>query len=156
MIFGATATHALRALAHLATREDDQPALGRDLAREVGVPTHYLAKVLATLARAGVLSASRGAKGGYRLARPAREITLVEVVEPIEGRRVRPGCLLSPGQACREDGPCPAHTSWSAAKDAFVKFLETTTLADIQGRAGPVQAPRSRGTHSPRRRKRNR
>ena len=58
--------------------------------------------------------------------------------------------------ATREDGPCPAHTSWSAAKDAFVKFLETTTLADIQGRTGPVHAPRSRSTHSTRRRKRNR
>jgi Rrf2 family protein len=156
MIFGATATHALRALADLAARDDGAPALGRDLARDVGVPTHYLAKVLATLARAGVLTASRGAKGGYRLARPAREITLVEVVEPIEGRRVRPGCLLRPGQDCPEDGTCPAHASWSAAKDAFVKFLETTTLADIQGRAGPVRAPRSRSTHSTPRKKRNR
>jgi Rrf2 family protein len=136
VIFGATATHALRALAHLAAVPGEQAMLGRDLAKEVGVPAHYLAKVLATLARAGLLSASRGVRGGYRLARPAREIALVDIVEPFEGKRVRPGCLLQPDQPCREERSCSAHRAWSEAKSAYSTFLETTTLADIQGAAG--------------------
>ena len=69
MIFGTSATHALRALAYLAANEHEEAILGRDLAEEIAVPGHYLAKVLATLSRAGLLSASRGARGGYRLAR---------------------------------------------------------------------------------------
>ncbi len=143
MIFSASATHALRALAHLAAEEGEVPMLGRDLASEIGVPAHYLAKVLGTLARAGLLAASRGVHGGYRLARPAREIKLIEVVAPFEGTRVRPGCLLRPDRPCREDAACAAHTAWSEVKVAYSAFLETTTLADIQG-GGPAQAGKAR------------
>ena len=132
MIFGASATHALRALTQLAATESEDAVLGRDLATTVGVPAHYLAKVLATLARTGVLTASRGVRGGYRLARPAKEIHLIEIVEPFEGKRVRPGCLLRPDQPCPDDGVCSAHAAWSEAKMAYSRFLGMTTLADIQ------------------------
>lgn len=137
MIFGASATHALRALAHLAAHEGDDAILGRDLAREAEVPPHYLAKVLATLARKGVLAASRGVKGGYRLARPASEITLLDVLEPLEGKRLRPGCLLRPDGACTDDRACSAHAAWGGMKAAFTRFLESTTLADIRGGVVP-------------------
>ena len=133
MIFSTSVTHALRALSYLAVNEGNDAVLGRDVAREVRVPAHYLAKILATLARAGVLTATRGVHGGYQLARPAREIKLVEVVEPFEGKRTRPGCLLRPEHPCREDGACSAHTAWSEVKTAYSSFLERTTLADIQG-----------------------
>lgn len=140
MIFSTSTTHALRALAHLAGRRGDDAVLGRDLARQVGIPAPYLAKVLATLARAGVLTASRGARGGYRLARPPEEIALIDVVEPLEGKRVRPGCLLRPGQPCDDQAACTAHGAWSTLKVVYTSFLETTTLADIRGAGGPAQA----------------
>jgi Rrf2 family protein len=143
VIFNASATYALRALAHLASHEHEDATLGRDLADEIGVPAHYLAKVLATLARVGVLAASRGTRGGYRLARPAGEITLIEVVEPFEGKRVRPGCLLRPDRPCRDDGACSAHGAWSQVKTVYSRFLETTTLADIQ--SGGIPEARGRG-----------
>lgn len=142
MIFGASATHALRALAHLATLPAGEAVLGRDLARAVDVPGHYLAKVLATLARAGLLAATRGAKGGYRLARPAAEIPLVEIVAPFEGARARPGCLLRPGEPCDDDRNCSAHPEWAKVKTAYLGFLESTTLADIQGGAAAGEPPR--------------
>ncbi|HSB18779.1 MAG TPA: Rrf2 family transcriptional regulator [Anaeromyxobacteraceae bacterium] len=149
MIFSTSTTHALRTLAHLAARSGDDAVLGRDLAREVGIPAPYLAKVLATLARAGVVTASRGARGGYRLARPPREIALIEIVEPLEGKRVRPGCLLRPGEPCHEDAACTAHAAWSAAKLAYTRFLESTTRADIQG--GAARAGARGGTDGGRR-----
>lgn len=147
MILSSSATHALRALAYLAANEGEAATLGRDLARKVRVPAHYLAKVLATLARTGVLSASRGVRGGYRLARPARRIRLMEIVEPFEGKRARPGCLLRPGEPCRTGNGCSAHSAWSAVKAAYLGFLETTTLADIQEFDGG-QAKRSGGGRS--------
>jgi Rrf2 family protein len=152
VIFGASATHALRALAHLAAHEGEEARLGRDLSREVGVPEHYLAKILATLARAGVLVATRGARGGYRLARPAGEITLLQVLEPIEGKRVRPGCLLRPGEACREEALCAAHPAWGGVKAAYTTFLEETTLEDIRGGATPRPARGPRPGRKPARR----
>lgn len=132
-MLSASATHALRAVAWLAENGDGGPMLGRDLARKMRIPAHYLSKVLAKLARAGVLEASRGAKGGYRLARPARRIRLIDVVEPFEGKRARPGCLLRPGRPCRESGACSAHASWSVVKETYVGFLKETTVEAIQG-----------------------
>jgi len=133
VVFSASATHALRAVAWLAARGGEGATQGRDLARRMGVPAHYLSKVLATLARAGVLTASRGAKGGCRLARPARRIRLMEVVRPFEGVRARPGCLLRPGKPCRTSAACSAHHAWSGAKAAYLDFLEKTTVEGIQG-----------------------
>jgi Rrf2 family protein len=133
VIFSASATHALRAVAALAANEGDAPVLGRELARKVKVPADYLAKVLATLVRAGVVTASRGVKGGYRLARPAARIRLVEVVLPFEGQRARPGCLLRPARPCRDSSACSAHGSWGAVKKTSSVFLERTTVEDIKG-----------------------
>ncbi len=122
-------------MAWLAANQGEGAMLGRDLARKVSVPADYLAKVLAQLARAGVLSASRGAKGGYRLARPAERIKLIEVVLPFEGKRARPGCLLRPEKPCRASSSCSAHDAWGRVKRTYTEFLEKTTVADIQGGA---------------------
>lgn len=133
MIFSASATHALRAVVWLAAHEGSEARLGRDVARKLDVPADYLSKVLATLARAGVLRASRGMNGGYRLARPANHIRLIEVVLPFEGKRADPGCLLRPGKTCRTSGQCSAHGAWRGVKETYTNFLQKTTVADIQG-----------------------
>jgi len=133
VVFSASATHALRAMAWLAAHQGEGAMLGRDLAREVDVPADYLSKVLAQLARVGVLTASRGAKGGYRLARPANRIRLIDVVLPFEGKRARPGCLLHPEKPCRASSSCSAHGAWGGVRRTYTEFLEKTTVADIRG-----------------------
>jgi len=130
--FSASTTHALRATAWLASHPGADAVLGRDLARKLKIPPDYLSKVLATLARSGVLTAVRGARGGYRLARAPERIRLVEVVTPFEGRRARSGCLLRPDRPCRNSGHCSAHTAWAGVNDAYRSFLEKTTVADIR------------------------
>jgi Rrf2 family iron-sulfur cluster assembly transcriptional regulator len=132
MNFSASTTHALRATAWLAAHADGEAVQGRDLARRLKIPPDYLSKVLATLARSGVLSATRGARGGYRLARAPDRIKLVEVVTPFEGKRARAGCLLRPDRPCRDSAACSAHTSWGRVNEAYRDFLERTTVADIQ------------------------
>jgi Rrf2 family protein len=132
VIFSASATHALRAVATLAASEGAGAMPGRDLARKVKVPPDYLAKVLARLARAGVVTASRGVKGGYRLARPADRIRLIDVVLPFEGARTRAGCLLRPEKPCRDSGACSAHAAWGGVKKSYSEFLERTTVEDIK------------------------
>jgi Rrf2 family iron-sulfur cluster assembly transcriptional regulator len=133
MFFSASTTHALRAAAWLAANGGGGEAiLGRDLARELKIPPDYLSKVLATLARSGVLKAARGANGGYRLARAPERIRLVQVVAPFEGSRVRSACLLRPDRPCRGSAACSAHSSWGDVNDAYREFLDKTTLADIR------------------------
>ena len=57
---------------------------------------------------------------------PGSSAQLMEIVEPIEGKRIRPGCLLWPDEPCREGGNCSAHSSWITAKAAYLRFLEGT------------------------------
>lgn len=130
MLFSASATHALRAVAWLAERGGTDAVMARELARKLNVPADYLGKVLGTLARTGVLTATRGVNGGYRLARAPDQIRLIEVVEPFEGKKVRPGCLFRPGEACDPVG-CTAHASWTAVKRSYEEFLEQRTVADL-------------------------
>lgn len=133
MILSASATHALRAVAWLAAHDGGEAVLGRDMARRVKLPADYLAKVLRRLSRAGVVTAARGARGGYRLARPATDIRLLEVVRPFDGKRLAPRCLLRPDRTCRGHKACAAHEGWAGVKTAYTRFLEETTVADIQG-----------------------
>jgi Rrf2 family protein len=77
--------YALRALEHLAAQPGGRPATARDIAEAQGAPKRFLLRALKALVSAGLLRSLRGPAGGYRLARPAAKITLLEVVEAVDG-----------------------------------------------------------------------
>lgn len=77
--------YALRALAELARAGDSGPVPIGEIARRREIPVQFLEGLFATLRRAGILHSQRGVKGGYLFARPAAEITVLEVVEALEG-----------------------------------------------------------------------
>jgi Rrf2 family protein len=106
--------------------------LSRQIAEDLGLPSHFLAKVLGTLSARGLLESLRGKTGGYRLARPAAEITLLEIVDPFDGVQGNLPCLVR-DVACREETRCAIHTRWQHVHNTFFEFLETTTLADLIG-----------------------
>lgn len=128
-----TAEYALRALVHLARTGTERSVLARDLAHEAQIPPHYLAKVLATLTRVRLLVGTRGTHGGYRLARPASEIRLIEVVAPFDRRDARTMCLLRPDHECDETDPCTAHAAWKQVRLSLREFLENRTVGDLAG-----------------------
>jgi Rrf2 family protein len=129
-MFSTTCEYALRALVRLAQIPNGDEILGRDLARQAEIPANYLSKILLALRNAGVLATARGTGGGYRLRKPAETIRLIDVVGLFDGARARPACLLG-GKECSDEGACSAHASWREIRDAYVKFLESTTLASI-------------------------
>lgn len=133
-----TSQYALRALTHLA-RQPGEPLLGRDLAQAVEIPANYLSKVLLTLRNAGLVSTTRGSGGGYRLARQANEILLIEVVELFEEiSRTKPSCFLGHTRKCSDSTPCSAHTTWQGVQVAYLKFLVSTPLSAIAGKPEDV------------------
>jgi Rrf2 family protein len=77
--------YALHALEHLAAQGDGGPATARHIAEERGLPGDFLSKALQPLVRAGLLRSEKGPNGGFRLARPASRISLLEVVEAVDG-----------------------------------------------------------------------
>src|SRR4051795_11287646 len=132
----------------LAVLPPDRALPAAKLAEYHGVPAAYLAKHLQALSRAGILVSGHGPRGGYRLARPAREISVLDVVEAIDGdepafrcteiRRRGPSAL--PAREYRN--PCGIHRVFTRADDAWRTELAATTIADLV--VGVVQeAPRT-------------
>jgi|SRR5215469_4916499 len=135
-----TSEHALRALTHLARLPEGASMLGRELAAQAGIPANYLSKILWMLGNAGIIDATRGNGGGYRLKRDAAEVHLFEVVELFDRDRVQVACLLGGGKDCDCDNPCTAHAAWRDVRTAYLDFLHTKTLADISDLERPNAA----------------
>jgi len=138
-----TSEHALRVLTHLARLPDGASMLGRELAEQASIPANYLSKILWTLGNAGIIDATRGNRGGYRLKRKASEIYLFEVVELFERDwdRDNASCFLGGGKNCDHQNPCGAHEAWRGVRTAYLDFLHTNTLADISQLERPNATP---------------
>lgn len=128
-----TTEYALRAMIALARTGGGTSVLGRELAVQSGVPANYLSKILLALNRAGLVTASRGAGGGYYLNRRADEIRLVEIVNVFDQNGAHPRCLLDVTMECGDSTPCTAHEQWKSVRLAYVAFLNETSLKDIAG-----------------------
>jgi len=126
-----TAEYALRAMVHLARQAEGVAVLGRDLAESTKVPANYLAKILLSLKKAGLVAAVRGSGGGYTLRRPAAQIHLVQIVELFDHERAHPRCLLDFDQECSDMDACTAHERWKIVRTTYVDFLRSTSLADV-------------------------
>jgi Rrf2 family transcriptional regulator, cysteine metabolism repressor len=103
------------------------------IAAELGMPRQYLEKVLGIMARNGSVTSQRGARGGFRLARPAADTMLAAIIAPFDSIAERPKCLL---ESRRCDGPtrCAAHPYWSGIATGIHDFFNTITIADLVGK----------------------
>ncbi|MEO0085944.1 MAG: Rrf2 family transcriptional regulator [candidate division WOR-3 bacterium] len=100
------------------------------IARKLGASAAHLAKVLSRLEKAGLVRAVRGPGGGYELARPARDITLLEVYAAVEGPPAATRCLFRV-PACRGGG-CPLGSFFRGVNRSVVNRLARTRLADVR------------------------
>ena len=117
---------ALRALSALA-RHDEPVAIGQ-LAKETNAPGPMLSKVLQRLAKQKLVLGRPGPGGGYRLARPAEEISLEEVVRTFEGPAFGTTCLMG-HESCEVD--CPLHATWETFMRDLKEFLKDKSVADF-------------------------
>ena len=132
-LYSRTCQAALRAMARLADEARTRPGalVGlATLAAATGAKAPALAQVLQRLRRAGLLAARRGPSGGMRLARPARDISVLEVVRAVDGAGLEGRCILGL-PACGDEAPCPAHEVWKRARTLLEKRLENRSLADL-------------------------
>lgn len=123
------ADYAVRAVLHLA-RNTGQRTATSAIAEEQRIPPSFLAKIVSQLSIAGLLNTSRGAHGGVMLAREPKEITLLEVVEAIDGPIQLNECVEGNG-ICNFEENCPLRTVWCSAQDDLIKRLKGTTFADM-------------------------
>ena len=128
----------------------DVPVSSRRIAGRMAVPDRFIPHVLADLARAGLVESTSGKLGGYRLRRDPAELTLLELVETMEGPSRSEQCVLEERPCAPEQG-CALHPVWSAAQSAFIQVLATTSLAEIATRQWSVDVNRPDGRSSPER-----
>jgi len=141
MAMGRRADYALRAAVRLARGADaGEPEKGRAIAAATGIPAQYLPQVLAGLVRAGLVRSAPGPRGGYRLARPPEAISVLEVIEAVDGPLTSTACPLR-GGACAGDGACGLHEHWRAAQRLARASLGAATLAAVA--AGERRAERA-------------
>jgi Rrf2 family protein len=124
-----TGTHALKAMAYIASLPAGAYEGAGEIAARIKAPQNYLGKLLRQLARAGLLEGRKGIKGGFRLARDKGDISLLEVLEPIEHVSRIKGCVLGRAQ-CTQREHCALHEGWARVRNEYLGFLRTTSLSE--------------------------
>jgi Rrf2 family transcriptional regulator, cysteine metabolism repressor len=127
--------YGIRALVHLARAVDSSasPSISEassEIAKAEGIPSKYLEGILVQLKAAGLVLSERGKKGGYRLAKPASEILMLEIVEALEGEVKPVGCLDDVG-LCAKGDCCLPRIFWVGLKEAIDGYLGSKTLLDV-------------------------
>ena len=122
------ADYAILAMIHMACLPDETIALRTEIAQAYHIPPSFMAKILRALVRARLLRSTRGVHGGFSLARPATEITLLDVVEAIEGPLALTSCMGGEIDGCEWSAECPAHPVWARVQDKMAEILRGSTL----------------------------
>lgn len=132
--------YALRAMIYLATLPDGTREPQQEIASKNDIPREFLAKILKTLADRGLVSALRGPHGGVAMARPATEISFLDVIEAVEGPVVLNLCLDAK-QGCSQDTTCTMQSVWRAGQERMLDVYRTTRLVDLIPRQPTSSAP---------------
>ncbi|MBI3899607.1 MAG: SUF system Fe-S cluster assembly regulator [Gammaproteobacteria bacterium] len=111
-------------------RESARLHAASEIATEIQIAAPTVSKILKRLAREGLVVSHRGAKGGYSLARPAREISVVEIIDALEGRVGLTECGTSEG-LCSQESSCSIRTNWQSINLAVRHALAGVTLAEM-------------------------
>jgi Rrf2 family protein len=137
MIFTTKAEYGVRLLVQLGLHGSRQPVSLKAIAEEESLPLAYLERIAALLKKAGIVEATRGAHGGYRLARSPSEITMDEVVLALEGHIAPMDCFFDDREGrvlCSHHGEaelCATKLLWTRVQLGVISSLQRTTLAEL-------------------------
>jgi Rrf2 family protein len=127
------AEYGLICAVHLARRTDGSPVNGRELAALERLPSDYVEQILLRLRRAGLIRSTRGARGGYTLARPTNEITVRDVIQASEKTTFELHCVSHPVNAerCADTEQCSIRPVWLLLQRRIDEVLDSVKLSDL-------------------------
>ena len=134
------ADYAVRVMVHLAGLPPSARVSRGDLSIAADCPEQFLAKVLQSLTRAGLVVSHRGNTGGFELEELHRSASILEVIEAIEGP-IRLNLCLTSDHACTRQTWCPAHNVWGDAQDAMIAVLRAAKIDTLAQRAELSRQP---------------
>jgi Rrf2 family protein len=120
--------YGMRAMIFLASQPLERKVPFREIARRMEVPEDFLAKILKTLVERELVRSTRGAHGGYALARPAREVSFLDVIEAVEGPVVVNVCQDGGHEACKATGSCTMYGVWKLGQQRMLEVYRNTSL----------------------------
>ncbi len=130
MIYSRSSEYAIRALVHMADLGPGEYAMVKNISAEANIPLHFLAKILQDLARDGFLKSSKGPRGGFRLQFPADEISMLRIVEAVDGAGRYDRCIGGNAE-CSDRVACGMHDSWMQLRTQIMDYLGGTSIADL-------------------------
>lgn len=131
--------YAVRAMISVGRRYEKDLRQARQISMEMHIPYKTLTLILAELVAEELLVATHGPTGGYRLARPPGDISLLDIVEAAEGPATFDHCVLRDGP-CDWEETCPVHDTWARTQDALIRELAATSLEEITAIDAAIEA----------------
>ncbi len=125
-----TGEYAIRAMLHLAAVPFRTTVQISAIAREWEIPDNFLRKIITQLSKAGLIISQRGVGGGIQLAKSAETLTLLDVIEAVEGKMHLNKCLIGP-HVCSRTHWCTVHIVWCEAQQKLKEILSRQSLAEI-------------------------
>lgn len=129
--------YALRMMIMLARNDEGGYTALRDVSGQEDISTKYLEQIVTLLGRAGFLKSTRGAQGGYRLARDPSEYTVGEILRAAEGNLLPVSCLENDPVGCERADQCGTLGFWIGLQNVIDQYVDSVTLADLANGAGP-------------------
>ncbi|MFV0289841.1 MAG: RrF2 family transcriptional regulator [Mangrovibacterium sp.] len=130
-----TCKYALRAIIYIAKNcLDDQKIRIKEITEVIDVPAHFLAKILQNLAKSKIISSTKGPQGGFFIGKPLSEISIMQVIETVEGEEFLSHCLLKnePCKCHQETNICcPLHAKFAPVKIQLINYYQQTSIQDI-------------------------
>ncbi|GAB6058897.1 RrF2 family transcriptional regulator [Desulfonatronum parangueonense] len=137
--------YSVRCMLFLAGKQEQDIVLKKDVSEAMRIPVSFLAKIAQNLAKAGLIQIVQGPRGGYRMLRTPEEVTLLEVIEAVEGEIFLNECLFRP-DSCHRSVFCGVHRVWTDAREGLRSTL-SVPLSDLLC-AEDNHRPRGGGDHN--------
>ena len=134
MLYSKASEYAIRAMVFLAEQPEGQLIQLKEVAAREDIPFHFLAKTMQILSRMDLVRSHRGPRGGFCLSRKPSEITLYDIVNPIDHIANYDEVCIIGIQPCNDDTPCPLHDDWKKIRESIRSTLENKTLQDMVGK----------------------
>jgi len=131
---------------HLARRNPGQRAMIDEVSRQERIPKSFLAKIFQHLAKAGLVRSVRGSRGGFALLKSPAEISVLQVIEAVEGKIVFQRCRMDKPD-CEHAGGCALCGLFERAQDGIKEVLTRTTLRDLLNQEETLESTRARSRH---------
>lgn len=128
-LFSRPCTYAVRAVTYLAAQPIGKLTGKKEIAQSESIPSGFLSKVLLSLCHSRLLRSRKGFRGGYALAVPAEQISLLAVIRAVHGEPLQ-DCMLEDRQ-CSSAHPCELHASWVPVREQLLDYFEELTAADL-------------------------